>query len=324
MSVLNTKSLKGLLPVVISGGRPKLAQRQTCKFLPSFEGVTAAPVWIVRESEANDYEDDGHEIVSVPEDWAYEYASSHWMEPDPPEKGGFYGAFVSREYACKIAEERGYWGVLQLDDNIVRLEVFTNKGKETATRNGGLALFVDILAAITCSTNGYMVGAQLSSVASIQKIKTARTGFPYSLFIERLGEAREHWYGPYEDDITHAFQYGTRADGSTALCVDALRYKKESKSKTGMRSQYSSKRAISLHKIFPESAKVTRINGTSNGKGKSRIFHKMSNTAIRNPLRVTDKELFGKVKLRLEELARETEIDAKENIRRKIERHAQA
>jgi hypothetical protein len=156
------------------------------------------------------------------------------------------------------------------------------------------------------------------------KLNIARSGFPYSVFIEKVGAGREDWYGPYEDDITHAFQYGGRADAgsSTAVVVSMLRYKKESASKSAMRSYYDHTRAVSLQRIFPEAANITIKQKRSNGFGTPRVYHTMSPGAIRNKMLVKDPSLFGAVKTRLEQLLPEwRELNAA-RVKEKIEKRS--
>lgn len=289
--------LSGLLVAVISGNRPLLSERPTVRLLDALSGVNDV-VWVVNEREA--YESDGREIVTYPDGWAYEYAKAHWMNPKPPHEGGFYGAFAGREWACLEAERRGCWGVLQLDDNIEHL-VFprgTAAGHEFVRPRGGLGWFADLLAAVSRSTNAMMTGAALNAVPRTE-MTVARAGFPYSLFIEKV-QGREPWYGPFEDDITHAFQYGNRPDAVTAAIMPMLRYMKEHKATTGMRSRYENTRAVQLQRMFPESAKFTVKKAKSNGRGGPRAFHQMVPGAVRNKLRVTDSDLFGQVKADLE------------------------
>ncbi|CPR79340.1 GREB1-related protein [Mycobacteroides abscessus] len=312
----------GLLVAVITGGRPNLAQRPTKLFLDQLKPFGLGDVvWVVDDRDAEGYETDEHDLAVYPRQWAFEYASEHWMGLERPDPDGFFGAFPGREWACIEAERRGCWGVLQLDDNISRLSI-PRGGRAafaTARENGGLGLFADLLAGVVLSTNGRMVGANLDSVPQAE-LQVARAGFPYSLFIERVGPDREHWYGPFEDDITHGFQYGTRADATTAAVLPLLRYMKESKSKTGMRAKYNHTRAVQLQRIFPESAKI-RVQATlSNGRGQPRVFHKMLNGAIRNPLTVHDPALFDGVKTRLEGLLSDWELAHREVVRAKIER----
>ena len=262
-------------------------------------------VWVVNERDAGEYERDDHPMCVYPKEWSLAYAQKHWMLAAPPNPG-FLGAFPGREWACLEAERRGCWGVLQLDDNITTLTFPRGNSKscrEIVNRNGGLAMFADILSAVALSTNGRMVGANLGAMPSI-KLGIARPGFPYSCFIEKVGSGRESWYGPYEDDITHAFQYGTRADAgsSTALVVPLLRYEKESKSKSAMRSYYDHTRAVSLQKIFPEAANIVIKQRYSNGMGAPRIYHQMRSDAIRNKLIIKDRAMFRQVKTRIEQL----------------------
>lgn len=304
MFVTSSDQRAGLLVAVVSGGRPARKDRLTARLLSSFDGAGFADVvWVVSDVDADSYDRDGHALAVYPRLWAEEYAAAHWMRPERPT--GFLGAFAGREWACLEAERRGCWGVLQLDDNVLRLAVFRGGGAGyDLGRRYGLTLYADLLAAVALSTNGRMVGAALESLPQGQLV-TARAGFPYSVFVERVGADREPWFGPFEDDVTHAFQYGTRADGATAALVPALRYKKESRSKSGMRGNYDYTRAVQLQRIFPESAKIGVRRRLSNGKGSPRVFHTMLAGAIRNPLRVHDSVLFGAVKARLEELVME-------------------
>lgn len=303
MYVTSDKHRGGLLVAVITGGRPKLSERPTRKFFQQLRDAQVHDiVWVVSEKDAPHYERDNNELAVYPMDWAEKYAAEHWMNPKPYERG-FFGAFVGREWACLEAERRGCWGVLQLDDNIIKAAVATDgyTGAATLSANGGMGFIADVLTGITLSTNGRMVGAQLASVI-LNEMKVSRPGFPYSCFIEQVGEGREHWYGPFEDDITHAFQYGTRADNSTALVAPMLRYAKESKSKSGMRSKYNHERVVQLQRIFPESAKLviksTKSNGVR-GDGTARVFHQMQAGAIRNPQVIHDRELYEKVRDRV-------------------------
>jgi len=298
--------LKGVLPVVISGGRPQLRQRMTGRLLKDLHGITADPVWIVRADEACGYEPDGHEIVTYPRQWAYDYARAHWTGMEPLADDGFHGCCAGRETGCLTAEERGYWAVLMLDDNIHTLTAFNGYpyAQQLVRDRGGMAYFADMLAAITQSTNGWMVGAFLDSVNPKYKFKTARVGFPYSLFVERVGPGREHWYGPVEADIIHAYQYGYSNVG-TALVSNPLHYKKNSTGGGGMRRGYNNMRAVALQRMFPESSKLLLRATTSNGKGDPRVFHYLQSGAIRNPLVVKDPALYAQVTASYMQLSRE-------------------
>lgn len=308
MFVTSAEQRAGVLVAVISGGRPTLKERPTHKLLDDLHaaGFTNI-VWVVAEHDADGYERDDYEMAVYPSQWSYEYAASHWMSTDPvPGPGGFHGAFTGREWACLEAERRGCWAVLQLDDNVESLQFVkgVRASWEIPRRHGQLAMHADLFAGVALSTNGRMVGAQLNSIPE-PEINVARPGFCYSVFLERVGEGREHWYGPFEDDITHAYQYGTRADGATPVIMPMLLYTKEFKAKTGMRTKYNHKRAVQLQRIFPESAKINIRRSKSNGAGGARVFHTMLPTAIRNPLTIHNVDLYNKVTQRLTDLLTE-------------------
>lgn len=292
MYATSASQREGVAAYCITGGRPRLKDRPTKQILDSLASEGIATAWVLSDRDADVYERDEHEMIVYPRTWALDYATAHWLLPTPPEAGTFLGAFPGREYACVTGETRGYRGVLQLDDNIRALSI--GRGGKAAyglAREHGPVAFLDLLAAVTYSTNARMVGAQLEAVNQIKPV-FARPGFPYSFFIEQLGKGREHWNGPYEDDITHALQYGRRADGATAALLPILRYNKESKSKTGMRSHYDHTRSVQLQRCFPEAAKITIRRGRANGRGEARVFHQMQARAIQNRLRVTDPDLY--------------------------------
>lgn len=317
----------GLLTAVITGGRPLLQQRPTAKMLPD---LTAAgfrpPVWVVSDQHAPAYERDGHDLCVYPDRWAREHAAAHWMLPTPPPADGFLGAFPGREWACREAERLGCWGVLMLDDNIISLRFWRGTGASIRVvhDHGGLALYADLLAALSLSTNARMLGAQLNAVipSGAEGDRLLRPGFPYSLFIERVGESREEWHGPYEDDITHAFQYGDRWDGATAAVTPLLTYIKEHASKTAMRAKYDSTRAVQLQRLMPQGASIGIRATKSNGKGDPRVFHSMRAGAIRNPIRVHDPALYGAARDRVQALRTEWYRLELESNRDKIRRRS--
>ncbi|UVK61393.1 hypothetical protein SEA_GINGERBUG_59 [Microbacterium phage Gingerbug] len=328
MFVTSEADRGGLLVSVITGGRPLLKQRTVARFFDQMHAAGVADiVWVANERHAGDLEEDEHEVVTYSDDWAFEYARDHWMSPDtPPEPGGFFGAFPGREAAAREAERRGCWGVLQLDDNIDRIMFVrdTRGGNKIIQDLGGFAFFVDMLTAVSRSTNARTVGAQLSSIPE-PEFKIARPGFPYSLFIERVGEGREEWFGPYEDDITHSLQYGDRADGSTAAIVPMIRYHKENTSKTGMRAKYNHERSKMLQRLQPHVAKVGVRSTRSNGQGEARVFHTMPAGAIRNPLAVHDHDLYGAARDALVTAVGQWKVAEREGNRAKaLERAAKA
>lgn len=154
MFVTSSAERAGVLVAVVSGGRPDLKLRPSSGFLRELEAVGAEVVWIVNEREAAEYERDGREVVTYPDDWAYEYARENWTNPATPlERGGFYGVFPGREFACREAERRGKWAVLQVDDNIRRRYCLraTRGGTRVVDERGGLGFYLDLLAGVALS-----------------------------------------------------------------------------------------------------------------------------------------------------------------------------
>jgi hypothetical protein len=308
MSVTPARWLAGVLPVVISGGRPALADRPTRRLLAALEGVTADPVWLVRDDRAAGYERDRWEVVGYPLAEAEPYAAAHWIGPDPFAPGAFLGCFTEREWACRTAEARGCWAVLQLDDNIRQVKLFTGygAGRRAADAAGGLGLFADLLAAVTLATNSVMTGAKLDAVTPQGEVgRVARAGFPYSLFLEVVGAGRLPYYGPIEEDILHAYQYGADPTAATAALVLPLHYLKDHhRQGGGMRPFYrDERRSVGLQRVAPEMARLSVHRGHANGRGTARVFHSMRTGAIRTPLVVTDAGLYAAVGERLRELS---------------------
>lgn len=305
--------LAGILPVVISGNRPLLGHRATHRLLAPLRGVTADPVWLIRDEFADLYERDGHEIVTYSRADAEEYAARNWIGPDPYAPGGFLGCFTEREWACRIAAERGCWAVLQLDDNIARPYYSVGYGvaADAVVERGGLAMYADVLAAVTLSTNSRMTGACLASVSPQNHRTTfARAGYPMSLFVERVDlPDRPPYCGPIEEDILHCFEYGDRPDDGTAAIVIPLCYQKEHvvSARSGMRKAYQNqRRSAGLQRVAPEAIKSVVKRTHSNGKaGHARIFHQMKSGSIRTPLVVRDQPLFDAARNYCADLQRE-------------------
>jgi len=296
--------LAGILPAVISGGRPRLADRPTARFLPALHDVTQDPVWIVRDDDAPGYERDGHEVITYPLDWAEQYAGEHWTSHVPYGAGAFLGAFCGREHACRVAEQRGCWAVLLLDDNLRRLAFIVQfrAGVDAAAAGGGLALFADLLAAVTLSTNGHMTGAHLDAIhqTAFRTDLLARTGYPYSLYLERTGPGRPPYCGPTEDDILHAIAWDQPGTTATTLLVPSLRYMKDHGGRTGMRGHYDSTRSVGLQRVAPQASKLTVMSAHANGSGGPRVFHRTR--PVRTPKVITDRELYDAACRKVEQL----------------------
>src|SRR3954468_18866623 len=158
MSVTTSEQRGGILVTVITGGRPELRHRATAKFLPALRDFGVQDVlWVLSDQDAPSYEQDGNPLCVYPRTWAEEYAAGYWMQPEPPQPGAFLGAFPGREWACREAERRGCWAVLQLDDNIERLTFLRASALPFVGTQGGMQMHLDLLAGVMLSTNAWTV-----------------------------------------------------------------------------------------------------------------------------------------------------------------------
>lgn len=281
-----------LLVTVISGGRPQRRQRPTEKFLPELANLGDVE-YVVREDQAAGYDiPTGVGLNTYPVEWADRYARAHWRHPRAVfTPGGFHGAFTGREWAMHTATERGYDAVLQLDDNIVKI------GPLDANRTGGFTTtsserMFRATSEVLFSTNLMMLGIQLSAVRPRSE-PVVRVGFPYSAFWERTGPGRMPYYGPFEDDIMHAMEYGLHGGPHrTAGLVSNFAYNKESKSGTGMRSHYNAERGLELVRRYPRNAILKESRKTAAPNDTARGVRHYLNTRGFTPIRVTDRDRY--------------------------------
>lgn len=285
---------------VISGGRPKLSERPIHRMLPMIADMGLADiVWVTTEKDAESYESDGFPFLEIPTDWRFEYSRTHWLgHEQPTDPNGFLGAFAGREWANITAEQRGYWGCLQLDDNLLKFQFSSGSAGDRIMENHHqLALATDLLASVALSTNAQIVGASVTSIPE-PPTKIAFESVAASCFIEKTGPKREHWHGPISDDVLQSFQYATRPDGTTAAVMPLLRYAKEQKSKTGMRAHYNNQRYVDLQKMLPHWAKITV-------KPEGKLSKNLIPGRRNNPLRITNPDLFNQCRTRMNELLTE-------------------
>ena len=282
-----------LLIQVITGGRPKLAERPTSRFLKELSRIGTVE-WCIREDHILGYERDAFPFNPYPVEFANEYARTHWRHSESRwEPGGFFGAFPGREWACLSAEERGYDAVLQLDDNVRDLGLVN--AHLPAYRDGaGPADLLSALAELSASSNVAMLGAQLNSAPPSPRAKVLRTGYPYSVFIEKVGPSRLPYYGPFEDDIMHALDYALPETPITAGVVDAIRYVKDSKSRTGMRSHYNPLRGLEISRRYPRNVRLQLGPRTSSPVDQTRGVRHYLNTSGFTPVRILDRERYGR------------------------------
>lgn len=291
--------------------------------LPQLFEEFGAVEWVVREDQVDEYERDDFPINTIPMEFSNEYAASHWRHPVAVyEPGGFHGAFTGREWAMRTAQERGFDAVLQLDDNIIRV------GPISATRTAYASVtspreMYAILAELLFSTNCATLGFQLSSVVPKRKAFVLRPGYPYSSFMEKTGPGRLPYYGPFEDDIMHALEYGLKGGpGRTAGVMDYFTYAKESVSTGGMRKAYNSARGLEIAKRYPRNVKLSVARRTTSPNDTSKGVRHFLNTNGFTPVRVLDRKRYTPAAASVERIAREALAAYTHHAKVKFERRA--
>lgn len=309
-----------VLVAVISGKRPLLRQRPTAKILP---GLPWHCVWFVREDQANEYEPDGNEIHAYDTDWASEYARAHWRHPKAEwEHGGFHGAFTGREAAMRYAEEHGYGYVVQLDDNISEMG-YRDSNRQRLRALADPATCLLHLTLLAQSTNAHMVGAQLNASAP-DKIRLLRNGFPYSCFTEKTAN-RQPWYGPFEDDIMHAMEYGLHGGPQRTVAItDAIRYTKPgvASKRDGMRGHYDNSRGLELPRRYPDNARLTVTRRTLSNSDKAKGVRHILKTTGFTPVRVTDRTIYDATISEMKRILDECQTEMRRVNQDKIRRRA--
>lgn len=311
-----------VLVCVITGGRPRLADRPTRKHFESLHAAGFEHIeWVLREDHAADYELDDHELNTYGVKWANEYARAHWRHPIARfEPGGFHGAFTGREWAMQSATERGFDAVLQLDDNVTTLGLL--KSTQPAFRKAmDAGVMLSLLVELAACTNVMMLGAQLASVPPT-KMQTVRPGYPYSVFVEKTA-GRMPYFGPFEDDIMHALEYARHGGPMrTAGLAEAMTYDKDHKSKSGMRKHYDGTRGLEIARRYPANVTLRVSRRTSSVLDKSRGVRHILNTRGFTPVRVTDRAAFLDAEQRLQTAIRQAVVLRREWDRAKIRKRA--
>lgn len=313
-----------VLVAIITGGRPELDARPTRQYVEPLRAAGITDVeWVIRADHAPGYERDDLPLNVYSVKWASAFARAHWRHPTAVwEHGGFFGAFPGREWAMRSAEERGYDAVLQMDDNVTTLGLLNSTMPAyRAALDGGEVLRV--LIDLCLSTNARMLGGQLNSVMPTGLIQTVRPGYPYSVFVERCGPGRMPYYGPFEDDIMHALEYARHGGPNrTAAVVDAIRHKKEYKSKGGMRTAYDATRGLEIARRYPENARIGMGRKSSSPRDNERGVRHFLTTKGFTPVRVTDLDRYTAADRRLREALVVAERLKREQDARKIARRA--
>lgn len=318
LSTFETRLDMRVLACIITGGRPLLKDRPTRLLIPSLldAGIEAVE-YVIREDHVEAYERDETSFNVYSVEWASAYARTHWRHPTAEwEYGGFFGAFPGREWAMRTAEERGYDAVLQLDDNIEGIGAL-NTNSPDYRRASPPAVMVRHLLEVSQSTNAHMLGFQLNSTVP-GKTHIVRAGFPYSFFLEKV-PARQPYYGPFEDDIMHALEYGLNGGPNrTAAVMDGYRYRKTHGGSSGMRAHYDATRGLEISRRYPNNVRLGLGSKTSSPNDTKRGVRHFLNTRGFTPVRVTDPERFSQVSEEVRQVLSKAVQFKREGNRRKM------
>lgn len=180
-------------------------------------------------------------IVMVPDDFKEDYISRYKTS-----ENAWY-APMNRSYAIKYAREKGYKYLVQLDDNIYRLEIaYLLKGRiakryRATSSTDMMDDFIEMLVCVLENTDASMAGCGLSGVAIPDKTFMSER-YVYSLFALDLSVCPDCFQGDFEDDIEYRLKLGQM--GVPAVQVAPLRYTKTSqfsgkKDESGNRAAYT-------------------------------------------------------------------------------------
>lgn len=216
----------------ISGKRPGTKkERPTEKFKTHYDHII-----ISNNSEGYDAE---WEIINVPDDYREWYISTvkssenAWYAP------------MNRSYAIKYAREHGYDYLVQVDDNINKLEISTmsNGKRYRAVHHENDDMFddfVNMLSLILDNSNAVMAGMALSSIAKPTS-KFLKERYCYSFFATNLKTCPSIFQGDFEDDIEYRLK--ARQMSLPTLQCYPLKYGKTgqalNKDLTGCRAEYA-------------------------------------------------------------------------------------
>ena len=204
-------------------------------------------------------------IINVPEDYRKWYIENHknsdnsWYAP------------MNRSYAIKYAREHDYKYLVQLDDNIDKLEIsYFENDKDVKRRFRKVSShdmmddFIDMQKTVIENTNAVMVGFQLNGTA-VPDMTFMREGYVYSFFMLDLENCPDIFHGDFEDDIEYRLKCAQM--GKPVIQIQPLKYGKTGQAHTkdlsGCRAEYLKaglKRGEHMKMLYPGmyTCKMTR------------------------------------------------------------------
>lgn len=224
-----------ILVVEISGRRPgSSAQRPTEKFNIKYDHL-------IISNNSDGYETEW-EVVNVPSDYV------QWYKENVKTSDNAWYAPMNRSYAIKYARERGYDYLVQLDDNITRLEIAYMihdadgiiRRYRSVNQDGMINDYIDMFSCVLDNTNACMVGCELNGI-SVPEDSFLSERYCYSIFALNLHTCPDIFHGDFEDDIEFRLKCKEKKLPSIMICP--LRYgktgQKSNKDETGNRAAYT-------------------------------------------------------------------------------------
>lgn len=209
---------------------------------------------LIISNNADGYETDW-DIVMVPDDYA------EWYKANVKTSDNAWYAPMNRSYAIKYARDNGYDYLVQLDDNITKLEIgYMIKDDDgiirryrSINKQGMINDYIDMLCCILENTNAGMAGCELSGI-DVPDGAFLRERYCYSLFALNLSICPDIFQGDFEDDIEYRLKLAQM--GIPSVMCTPLRYgktgQKSAKDETGNRAAYTAaglKRGENMRKL---------------------------------------------------------------------------
>ena len=240
--------MKKILACEISGKRSGNKKKRPTEMLDiSYDHL-------IISNNADGYETDW-DIVMVPDDYA------EWYKANVKTSDNAWYAPMNRSYAIKYARDNGYDYLVQLDDNITKLEIgYMIKDDDgiirryrSTNKQGMINDYIDMLCCILENTNAGMAGCELSGI-SVPDGAFLKERYCYSLFALNLSICPDIFQGDFEDDIEYRLKLAQMGIPSV-MCVP-LKYgktgQKSAKDETGNRAAYTAaglKRGENMRKL---------------------------------------------------------------------------
>lgn len=229
-------SLPKILVAEISGKRPGTSKnRPTEKFSIKYDKL-------IISNNSDGYETDW-EIVNVPQDYV------DWYKENCKTSDNAWYAPMNRSYAIKYAREHGYDYLVQLDDNITKLEICyvikedgnIQRRYRAVNRVDMMNDYIKMLVSVLEHSNAAMSGCQLNGIGTPDDAFLVER-YCYSFFALNLKTCPDIFHGDFEDDIE--FRLKCAEKKLPVLQISCFRYSKTSqhtskKDESGNRAAYN-------------------------------------------------------------------------------------